>query len=343
MSQSVQVPMARTKRPSSQFLVAATCASMSMLPLAFSQTIATPATPDARVSFAAYDVVSVKPSNIDMDRPHNAGVRPLSDGIDGPAVTVPQLVYQAYIAPLNLPMDVAVTGLPDWAKSDHFSVQAKMSPEQVAAFAKLNMGEQNQRRRAMMQALLADRFNLKVHMVNGQVPVYELVVAKGGLKMKESDANPNGRKLSDGRPVPFSMTLLPNGEVEVTAQGNTMGQFANWIISAAGLDHTVVDKTGLTGKYSFTLTFAAESGDGRAGSTGASALDPAPLIFQALESQLGLRLQRATDIFGVVTVDSRGATGSELRATKRCRKPSALLPNLPVKSAISPTAAESAF
>jgi uncharacterized protein (TIGR03435 family) len=281
--------------------LAAICASMTTLPPAFGQAITIP---DSKgISFAAYDVVSVKPSNIDMDRPHNAGVRPLPDGFDGPAVTVPQLVYQAYIAPLNLPAGVAVAGLPDWAKSDHFSVQAKMNPDQVAAFAKLNLDEQNQRRRAMMQALLADYFSLKVHMVNRQVPVYELVVAKGGLKMKESDTNPGGRKLSDGRPVPFSMTILPDGEVKLTAQGNTMGQFANWIMAPAALDHTVVDKTGLTGKYSFTLTFAAEGGDGRAGPTGTSALDPAPLIFQALEAQLGLRLQRATDNFGVVAVD----------------------------------------
>jgi uncharacterized protein (TIGR03435 family) len=271
-------------------------------PAAWSQTAPdTPAPGDASALFAAYDVVSVKPSNI--DGPHASGVRPLPDGIDAPAVTVLQLVYQAYIAPLNLPGDVAVTGQPDWARTDHFSVQAKMSPDQVAAFAKLSVQEQNQRRRAMLQALLADCFKLKLHMVNRPVPVYELVVAKGGLKMKESDSNPDGRKLSDGRPVPFSMTILPNGEEKVTTQGNTMGQFVNWIMPSAGLDHTVVDKTGLAGKYSFTLTFVAEGGVGSAGPTGASASDPAPLIFQALEAQLGLRLQRATDSIGVVIVD----------------------------------------
>jgi uncharacterized protein (TIGR03435 family) len=292
--------LSRTARLNGSLVLAVMCASVATVQFAYGQAAAT-ASPDAVVSLAAYDVVSVKPSNI--DGPHAWGVRPLPDGIDGPAVTVPQLVYQAYIAPLNLPADVAVTGLPDWAKSDHFSVQAKMSPDQVTAFAKLNLDEQNQRRRVMLQALLADRFNLKVHMVNRQVPVYELVVAKGGLKMKESDASPDGLRLADGRPVPFFMNFMPNGEVKVTTQGNTMSQFANWIVGTGALDHPVVDKTGLTGKYSVTLTFASESGVGRAGSTDASASDPGPLIFQALEAQLGLRLQQATGSFAVVAVD----------------------------------------
>lgn len=286
--------MARITRLSGQFLLAAMCASLATLPLSFGQAIATPASPDAGVSFAAYDVVSVKPAN--PDGPHSFGVRPLPNGIDGPSVTVAQLIYQAYIAPMSLPPKMVVTGLPAWANSDLFSVQAKMSTEQAIAFSKLNGDEQKMRQRAMLQAVLADRFNIKLHMENRPLDVYELVVAKGGVKMKESDTSPDGQINSDGTPVPFSMHGLSNGDVNLTVQGKTMQQFANWII-AAGLDRAVVDKTGLTGKYSFTLTFAS------AGPTGDGASDPSPLIFQALEAKLGLRLQRATDPIGVVVVD----------------------------------------
>jgi uncharacterized protein (TIGR03435 family) len=249
--------------------------------------------PDQGATFAAYDVVSVKPSNTDGQRVF--GVRPLADGIDAPAVTVGLLVQQAYGSPLMPQIPVPVTGLPNWAESDHYSVQAKMSADQAEAFAKLNVSEQKQRRQSMLQAILADYFKLKVHRVDRQVPVYELLVAKAGLKMKESDTTPDGRKLSDGRPVPFSMSIQ-NGEVKIIAQGNAMDYFGGFMGPAAGLDHPVVNKTGLTGKYSFTLTFAAEGGP-----VGASAPDPAPSVFEALEVQLGLRLQRSVaNVQGVV-------------------------------------------
>jgi uncharacterized protein (TIGR03435 family) len=64
----------------------------------------------------------------------------------------------------------------------------------------------------------------------------------------------------------------------------------------------VVDKTGLTGKYSFNLDFTPSSGVGPAGAS-ADASDPGPTIFNALEDQAGLRLQRAVETIDVVVVE----------------------------------------
>jgi uncharacterized protein (TIGR03435 family) len=70
------------------------------------------------------------------------------------------------------------------------------------------------------------------------------------------------------------------------------------------VNHHVADKTGLTGKYSFTLNFTPTQGVGPAGGTAdAAASDPAPTIFQALEDQLGLKLQRGTVPIDTVVVD----------------------------------------
>jgi uncharacterized protein (TIGR03435 family) len=279
--------------------LAAICTASSV-PRAFAQEPA--ACPDAGVSFAAYDVTSVKP--VHPDRVLVMGVRELQDGINGENVTVAMLVQGAYNTG-NLPADDAVTGLPDWAKADLFSVQAKMGPDQTAAFAKLEKDRQRACRRQMLQALLADRLQLKAHRQTRQVLGYELVVAKGGPKMKDGETLPDGPKLSNGRPVSLRMGIAKSGAEEVTAQLYSMQQLADLLTRTPAVGHRVADKTGLTGKYSFTLTFTASPGVGSAAepTDAAAPDDSAPSIFTALEDQLGLRLQRGTATVDTVVVD----------------------------------------
>jgi uncharacterized protein (TIGR03435 family) len=255
---------------------------------------------DTSADLAAYDVVSVKPTH--PTRVIFAGVQNRPDGIDGENVTVAMLVQYAY-GGSKLPIDDSETGLPDWAKSDLFTVLAKMSDAQTAEFAKLSKDEQEQRREAMMQALLAERFKLKVHLEARQVPDYELVVAKGGPKFKEGDTNsPDAPKGPDGKPMRTGMMFRGN---QMTAQAQSMEQLANSLASR-GVPHRVVDKTGLTGKYNFTLNLSPEQGVGPApgGSTDASAPDDAgSWIFTALQEQLGLKLRPGTEAADVVVVD----------------------------------------
>lgn len=79
-------------------------------------------------------------------------------------------------------------------------------------------------------------------------------------------------------------------------------QLANLLVfySAMGVNHSVVDHTGLTGTYRFTLAFRPAT---TVGPTDAAASDPAPSIAAALQDQLGLRLQRTTVTFDTVVVD----------------------------------------
>jgi uncharacterized protein (TIGR03435 family) len=156
----------------------------------------------------------------------------------------------------------------------------------------------------MLQALLADRFKLQVHHETKQVLGYELVVAKSGPKFQDKP-DPDAPLGPNGRPLPNSMRIVPsNGGSEVIVQNFTMEQLAMLLSGHAGVDHRVVDKTGLTGKYNYKLSFAASQGAGPAGGpTDTTAPDPAPSIFNALEDQLGLKLQRGVETVDVVVVD----------------------------------------
>jgi uncharacterized protein (TIGR03435 family) len=271
----------------------------------------TPPGSDASSLFTAYDVASVKPVDPGA-RPNFFGAREVPDGITTEFVTVGMLMQSAYGGPGNVTMDDAVIGLPDWAKSTYFSVHAKMGPQQMAAFAKLSKEDQREMRKTMLRALLADRFRLKEHSISRQVPAYELLIAKGGPNIKESDTNsdmpgfrvsPQMAAQSKGKPM-VMMTILPGGVEKMMFQQSSMSQLAAQLTHMQDVNHTVADKTGLTGKYSYTLTFAANGGVGPArAATDSAASDPVATIFQALEDQLGLRLQRGTATVDTVVVD----------------------------------------
>ena len=165
----------------------------------------------------------------------------------------------------------------------------------------------------MLQAMLADRFQLKAHLESKQAPVYELVLAKGGPKIKESETSPDAPKDRDGKPFTGSFMMM-RGTGRVAAQAFTMANFANFLSQPpTGLGRPVVDKTGLTGKYSFALNWSPEPGLPPAGLPGLPPPPPAPppptdgaadpSIFTALQEQLGLRLQPATGTLPIIAVD----------------------------------------
>ena len=86
-----------------------------------------------------------------------------------------------------------IAGLPDWANGSTFALQAKMGQAQLAVFATLDQGGQRACQDHMEQAMLADRFNLKMHRQPRQVQAYDLIVGKGGLKLRERRwARPHG-------------------------------------------------------------------------------------------------------------------------------------------------------
>ena len=155
----------------------------------------------------------------------------------------------------------------------------------------------NAQRRLMMQAMLADRFKLKVHHETKELPMYSLVIAKGGFKLKEADPNdtyPNGVKGPDG--VGHSgMMMFLNGVLK--AQGVPISNLANSL--SLQVHRLVVDKTGLTGKYDFSLAWTA---DGVTPDNGLGA-ETWPSLFTALQEQLGLKLEPTKGMVDTIVVD----------------------------------------
>jgi uncharacterized protein (TIGR03435 family) len=214
------------------------------------------------------------------------------------------LVQQAYSGSMNFPTEDSIGGLPDWGKAEYFTVEAKMSGDQTAEFRQLSRDGQQQRRAAMLQALLADRFKLKAHRETKQVPDYELVIAKGGPRLNEGDINPNGPKDMNGKPIAGS-SMGMHGIGNVQAQATSMEQLANFLaLPLVGVGRVVKDKTGLTGQYNFALNFAPVLGSAPRPATDAAPLDDsAPSIFVALPQQLGLKLQPGTGTIDVLVID----------------------------------------
>jgi uncharacterized protein (TIGR03435 family) len=258
---------------------------------------------------AAFEVVSVKPvppgARISM-----MGMRSTLDGIQCESITLTMLVRAAYGGFMKLPSGDSVAGLPDWAKTGSYSINAKMSEAQGAEFKGLSKDEQEQRREAMLQSLLADRFQMKAHRESKQVPDFDLVVAKSGAKLQASDTSTDGVKDRDGKPVVGSY-LRMSGMGKVTAQALSIDQLANFLTQPMmGLGRPVKDKTGLAGKYNFSLNWTPDQGLGSGPMGGApppppppSGVEPGPSIFTALQEQLGLKLQPSTGTFDVVVVD----------------------------------------
>jgi uncharacterized protein (TIGR03435 family) len=221
------------------------------------------------------------------------------DGYNG-TLSLTMLMQYAY----GLFSEAQVTGAPDWARTDRFDVQARIGAADMAAMEKLSVEEQARRRQLMLQTLLADRFKLKAHTETKQVPIFELVVAKPSPKLRDAatDTSPSLEKDKDGKPW-SGLRFLKDTSI---AQGYSMKSLAQFLSApVSGVGRSVVDKTGLTGAYDFTLNWSVYSAqimvrDGVA--VGAHAGDDAPSIFTALQ-ELGLKLQPATGPIDNIVID----------------------------------------
>jgi uncharacterized protein (TIGR03435 family) len=158
-------------------------------------------------------------------------------------------------------------------------------------------------RRELAVAILAERFHLKIHEETKMLSVYDLFVSKTGPKFKESiPASLNGVPIAND-----SWREQMRGNMIITNK-NLTGVEVPISTLAAGIsgvvDRDVIDRTGLTGKYDFSLSWTPEqlatSPDG--GSYVRPAND-SPVIFTALQEQLGLKLVADKGPVKVVIVD----------------------------------------
>jgi uncharacterized protein (TIGR03435 family) len=180
--------------------------------------------------------------------------------------------------------DSRVIGGPSWIDSDadRYEVDAKIDETDFAAMQKMPPAERGLQTELMEQSLLSDRFHLKVHFETRDLPVYTLVVAKDGPRLALA-------KLGESP----HLTGVGDGQTNVlTAQAMTMAQFIRSPLLRLE-DRMVLDRTGLTAAYDFTLK---SSIGGDPDSTG-------PSLFTAMQEQLGLKLVPTKAPLEVIVID----------------------------------------
>jgi uncharacterized protein (TIGR03435 family) len=183
-----------------------------------------------------------------------------------------------------------ISGAPSWIDSARFDIDARAGsatpvPDGLAGAPKM---------RLMVQSLLADRFKLAVHRETREERIYELVVEKGGSRLKEATDTLKGPQ-----------TGLQTRRGQIIAMASPMLLLVNQLSQWVG--RSVIDKTGLTGKYDFTLKWRPDPGPFGGEPDGPytpPSPDPSgPSIFTALEEDLGLRLQSAKGLVEVLIID----------------------------------------
>jgi uncharacterized protein (TIGR03435 family) len=251
-----------------------------------------------------FEAASVKRSGADSVRMGNGG-----PGTRDPELytfnraVLRDLIFNAY----GLDFYREQVAGPAWIDNEPYDVAARIPP-----------GTTKDQFRLMLQGLLAERFKLQVHRESRVLPVYTLVVAKGGPKLTPSNVSPGSvaappaaSQDKDGFPVlpagragmAASYSFGPSGPIaHWRAQGQTMAAFARMLSSSSlNAGHPVIDKTGLDGKYDFTLAYdipqRAEDGANPVAS------DPQLSIADAVEQQLGLRLIDTKQALDVIVVD----------------------------------------
>jgi len=236
----------------------------------------------------AFEVASIKPSGPGSVRGSDGG-----PGSDDPgrytfnAASLEDLIQIAWdVRPFQI-------SSPSSLERPNFDLVANVPP-----------GTTKQLFRVMLQNLLAERFGLKVHTDSREFPAYELVVAKSGSKLKEAISgeprqDPGWPKLPPGLPnIAAGLSVVGGFEVvRLRAQFEPLSVLAGFLRTPDNLP--VVDKTGLTGKYSFMLEYTRDIPGGAP-----DAPPVAPALSSALQQQLGLQLVFRKLPFDVVVVES---------------------------------------
>jgi uncharacterized protein (TIGR03435 family) len=217
-----------------------------------------------------FEVASVKIMNDGTGGVHGGPGTSSPERITYSGVTLMSLVMKAYKV-----RGFQVSG-PEWLIHDRYEI-----------IANVPSGTTEDGLNFMVQNLLAERFHFRVHHEMKEGPLYHLVVAKGGLKIKESE---NVRKLSNGQVGSMISPGHVDGQERWIARSASMALLANLAESMLGT--FVKDETGLAGYYDFQFDFVDRADPSAQASLASSFAD------------LGLKLQKTTGPIDILVVDS---------------------------------------
>jgi bla regulator protein BlaR1 len=259
-----------------------------------------------------YEVAAIRPCEPAPDVPgrRGGGVGVTPGRLSVNCMPVMFLIQSAYVSRANAilkPFDsVPISGGPAWLKSDRYDIEAKAESNPSAQVME----------GPMLQALLEDRFKLKIRHETKEIPVYELTIAKSGFKlqpMKDGDCTP----FDPLKPPDFTKTPVeilagcgvvrygpPRGErpAFVEYHGMSLDEISGNLVQV--LDRPVINKTGVSGIFHFHVEFAP---DGTIPKFAPAVPDDPPggaSIFTAFQEQLGLKLEPAKAPGEFLVIDS---------------------------------------
>jgi len=212
----------------------------------------------------AFEVASVKPAPAPLGG-YNSSMNVSPGRLTCTNVTLKKLLARAYSL-----KDYQVSG-PDWINTELYTIVASM-PADTTGDDLLGM----------VQSLISERFQLVSHRETKEMPVYELVVGKNGSKLK---------------PVEFGRGSTSMTPGKLAAQGVPLRNFTDQLSRL--LNRPVLDKTGLSGVFDFTMEW---SPDGKT-SDAAGDLPVGPSLFVAVVEQLGLKLESRKTPIETLVVD----------------------------------------
>ena len=279
---------------------------LALAPLASAQT--TPA-PDTKP--LAFDAISIKPTGSSPQMGPGGGMmmrimmRTPPDGYSASNINPRMLISTAY----DIKEDQIIGG-PSWITASSYDVEAKVLADPATSHP-LTKDQRNQ----MLRSLLADRFQLTTHTETKEGAIYQLTLAKGGSKLKESKPTdpsappakiPPGAVLRGGPDAggaPRGGMIRMGGPGNLTGQGITAARLADLL--SRQLRKPIVDKTGLTGNYDIALNWTPDTPMMSPGPEGSAPPADAsgPSIFTALEEQLGLKLDSTKGPITTLVID----------------------------------------
>ncbi len=222
----------------------------------------------------AFDVASI---HVHTPAPYE-GTKIISSPNDGSFRTV-NLPLKAIIEfAFDIPQS-RIVDAPAWTSSQPFDIDAKSGDTLEQRLHDLPSDQAKPLKLAMIQALLADRFGMKTHREQRELPIYVLVVAKSGSKLS---------------PSKFDGTLIHHGRDYLNAQGITPPAIAQELARDAG--RVVVNKTGISGRFDIDLRWQSDDAPPSEDAN-------LPSLFTAVQEQLGLQLESAKGLVEVLVID----------------------------------------
>ena len=238
------------------------------------------------VKFAVASIRQVAPSDNDPMIMNFS-----DDGLSFKSVPIAWIVQQAFSPqPSIFVQDNLVLGLPGWTRSERYDINAKVDDEDIIQWKAMSASQ----RRFTLQSLLVTRFGIHFHHETRERPTYSLVTAKNGSKLYStqlSKADSNNITVRDSASSSEESTVTPG---KIVLKGSGLSAFAR-LLSSQGLDHAVIDKTNLPGRYDITLRWTPDNTDLPNASL--------PSLFTALQEQLGLKLEYNKNPEDVVMVE----------------------------------------